>query len=127
MRVSVESPFSWPMTQTGIAAEAAEAADDGLVLAELAVAGERRELVDQRVAIRQEMGPLRMTGDKRLLPRRQRRVELLQRRRRLGLEASDIVRDGHGIVVGAEGAQFLELGFQLGDRLFEIEIAAHHA
>ena len=25
----------------------------------------------------------------------------------------------------AEGAQFLDLGLQLGDRLFEIEIASH--
>ena len=39
------------MTQTGRAAEAAEAADDGLVLAELAVAGERRELGDQALAV----------------------------------------------------------------------------
>ena len=42
-----------------LAAEAAEAADDGLVLAELAVAGERRELGDQPGAVVDEMRPLR--------------------------------------------------------------------
>ena len=34
-----------------LAAEAAEAADDGLVLAEFAVAGERREILDQPGAV----------------------------------------------------------------------------
>ena len=40
-------PFSWPMHRDPAAAEAAEAGDDRRVLAELAVAGERREIVDQ--------------------------------------------------------------------------------
>ena len=67
------------MTQTGLAAEAAEAADDGLVLAEGAVAGQRRELLDQRGAVVLEMRPLRMARHQRLLPGRQRGIEVLQR------------------------------------------------
>ena len=43
-RLSVSEPFSWPRHADALAAEAAEAADDRRVLAELAVAGERREI-----------------------------------------------------------------------------------
>ena len=127
MRASVEAPFSWPMTQTERAAEASEAADDRLVLAELAVAGERREVADQLGAVVGEMRPLRMARDLRLLPRAEAGVEVLQRRRGLGLEPRHVVDDRDRVVALAERAQLLDLRLELGDRLFEIEVASHGA
>jgi hypothetical protein len=44
-RVSVVDPFSWPMIATASPAEPSEPGEDGFVLAELAVARERREFV----------------------------------------------------------------------------------
>ena len=64
-----------------LAAEAAEAAHQRLVLAELAVAGHRREFGDQRVDEIGEMRALRMARHQRLLPRRQIGVEVGQRLR----------------------------------------------
>ena len=76
-----------------LAAEAAEAADDRVVLAELAVAGEGDEIGDQGCDVVEAMRPLRMARDLRLLPRRQLGVEVAQRLRRLGLEPADLVGD----------------------------------
>src|SRR4029077_3957255 len=59
-----------------LAAKAAEAADAGLVLAELAIAGKRDEFRHQRVDVVEAMRPLRMPGDLCLLPRRQLGVEV---------------------------------------------------
>ncbi|MGY4500180.1 hypothetical protein ACVWYH_004111 [Bradyrhizobium sp. GM24.11] len=81
------------------AAEAAEARDQRLVLAELAVAGERGEFGDQALDEVVEMRPLRMPGDQRLLPRRQVLIEVGQRLRRLVLDPSDLLGD-----VGAGGS-----------------------
>ena len=53
------------------AAEPAEAADDRLILAEGAVAGQRHEILDQAGDIILEMRPLGMAGDLGLLPGRQ--------------------------------------------------------
>ena len=65
-----------------LAAEAAKAAEQGLVLAEFAVAGERGEFGDQATDEIGEMRPLRMARHQRLLPRRQIGVEIGQRLRR---------------------------------------------
>ena len=108
-----------------LAAEAAEAADDGLVVAEFAVAGERNEIGDQAGDIVEAMRPLRMARHLRLLPGRQVGIELLERQRRLHLEPADLVADRDRGIALAHGAQFLDLGLQFGHRLFEIEIAAH--
>ena len=107
------------------AAEAAEAADDGVVVAELAVARERHEIGDQLGDVVQAVRPLRVAGDLRLLPGGEVGVELLERRRRLGLQAGDLVADGHRVAGFAHGAQFLDLGLQFGHRFLEIEVAAH--
>ena len=110
-----------------LAAEAAEAADDRVVVAELAVAGQGHEVGDQGADIVEAMGPLGMAGDLRLLPRRELGIEVLERLRRLGLQAGDLLADCGRAVAGLQRAQFLELGLELGHRLFEIEIAAHRA
>ena len=109
----------------GLAAEAPEAADDGLVLGELAVAGERREFGDEAGAVIDEMRPLGMARDEGLLPGRELGIELLEGVGGLDLQARDVVGDGDGVPVLTERPKLLDLGFKLGDGLFEIEITAH--
>ena len=58
-----------------LAPEAAEAADDRLVLAELAVARERHEIGDQALDVIVEVRPPLGARDLRLLPGRERCVE----------------------------------------------------
>ena len=117
------APFSWPITQIALAAEAAEAAHQRLVLGELAVAGHRREFRDQRVDEIGEVRALRMARHQRLLPRRQIGVEVGQRLLRLVLDARDLVAD---VAAGRrQRAQFIDLGLEFGDGFFEVEIAAH--
>ena len=116
-----------PDDADALAAETAEAADDRVVVAELAVAGQRNEIGDQRAHIVEAMGPLGMTGDLRLLPRRELRVEILERLRRLGLEAGNLLADGGRAVARLERAQFLDLGLDLGHGFLEVEVAAHQA
>ncbi len=105
-----------------LAAEPAEAADDGCVFAELAVAGERHEILDQLGDIIDAMRPLRMPRHLRLLPGRQLGIEGLERLRRLDLDAADLFADGDGIAAGLERAQFLDLGLELGHGLFKVEV-----
>src|ERR671910_503832 len=71
------------------------------------------------------MRPLRILRHEGLLQGAQIGLELLQGRGGLGLEALDVVADRDRVAVLAEGPQLLELGLELGDGLFEIEIAAH--
>ena len=109
------------------ALEPSDAADDRLVLAEVAVAGERREILHQPVDIVAEMRPLGMPGDLRLLPGGELRIGLLQRLLRLGLELGELLLDGHRALLGGERFELGDLAFKLGNRLFEIEISAHLA
>ena len=71
MRLSVSEPFSWPMHHDRAAAKPADAAHDGLVLGEVAVAGERREILDQGADEVEAMRPLGVARDLRLLPGRE--------------------------------------------------------
>src|SRR5579859_6950731 len=80
-----------------LAAEAAEAADNSGVVAEAAVAGERHEIADELADIIDAMRSLRMPRHLRLLPRRQARVELLERLARFDLDAVDFLADGDGV------------------------------
>ncbi len=109
------------------AAEAAETADDRIVVAELAVAGERHEIGDQGVDEFETMRALRMARDLGFLPGRQFFVEFPQRLRRLGLKPRDFLFDLDLAAVGLNGAQFLDLGFEFGKRFFEIEVGAHRS
>ena len=91
-----------------LAAEAAEAAHQRLVLGEFAVAGHRREFRHQRADEIGEMRALRMARHQRLLPRRQIGVEVGQRLLRLVLDARDLVAD---VAAGRrQRAQFIDLG-----------------
>src|SRR5207244_259443 len=84
-------PLLLPDDADAFALETAEAADDRLVVAELAVAGERRELGHQPRHVVKAVRPGRPAGDLRLLPRRQTVVELGEGLCRLGLEAHNLV------------------------------------
>ena len=69
------------------------------------------------------MRPLRMARDQGLLPRRQIGVEIAQRLRGLVLDPRNLFAD---VAAGRrERAQFIDLGVEFGDGLFEIEITAH--
>src|ERR1700730_14918652 len=71
------------------------------------------------------MRPLRMTRDLRLLPRREIGIEALERDVRLAFEAADLVADRASLARGGERTQFLDLGVEFRNGLFEIEIGAH--
>ena len=108
----------------GVAAEAADAADDRPVLAEQAVAGERREVLDQVGDIIRGMGTVGVARDLGLLPRGQLGIGLAQQTVRLGLQPRDLLGDVDLAIV-REVAQFLDLAFEFRDRLFEIEEVVH--
>ena len=105
-------------------AEAAEPADDRLVLAEIAVAGERHEILDQAGDIILEMRPLGMAGDLGLLPRRQLGIGVAQQPVRALLEPADLGLD-IGFARRGGLAQLGDSRLQLRDRLFEVEKGGH--
>ena len=74
----------------------AEAANDGFVLGEIAVAGERHEVFDQRADEIEATRALRVARDQRLLPWRQLGVEIAKLLRCFGLEPGDLVGDVGG-------------------------------
>jgi hypothetical protein len=113
MRASVDDPFSWPMTQTDVP-RSARSRPEWPRPRRSAVAGERREILDQPGAVIDEMRPLRVARDQRLLPGGQRGVEVLQRRRRLGLQPRDVVADRDRVALLAQRPQLLDLGLELG-------------
>jgi len=106
------------------APEAAEPADDGAVLAEVAVAGQRCEVLDQAGHVVLHVRPVRMARHLGLLPGRQLGVGLAQQPLGLALQARDFLRDVDVIVV-REVAQLLDLALELGDRLFKIQKIGH--
>ncbi len=107
------------------ATEAPEPADDRLVIAELAVALQLDELVDQGVEIVDEVRTLGMAGHLGLLPGREVGVGLAAEILHLALQRRDVVVHA-ALVAGVvrQGFEFAELGLQLGDGPFEIEVMA---
>ena len=70
--------------------KAAEAADDGVVVAKFAVAGERNEIADETGDVVEAMWSLRMSGDLSFLPRREFRIEFFEREPRLSTSSREI-------------------------------------
>ena len=105
------------------AAEASEAADQCFVVAELAVARERRELGDERLDVIHAMRPQVMTRDLGFLPGREIGIKLDERLRRLLLDARHFLADV--AAAGGKRAQLVHLGVEFGDGFFKIQIAAH--
>src|ERR1019366_1723044 len=108
-------------------AEDAEPRHDRGVLAELAVAGDRGEFLEQRRGIIAGVRAVGMARDLGLLPRRQFGVDFPERLLRLDLELGDLIADGHALALLAQRAQLLDLALQVRDRFFEIEVASHSA
>ena len=107
------------------ALESSQAPDDRFVLAEIAVAGERRELGDEPLdVVAETRTPLR-ARHQRLLPGRQGGVEIGQRLFGSGLEPADFLGERRRIAFLRHGAHFVETGLDVGDRRFEAEIGAH--
>ena len=71
------------------------------------------------------MWPLRVPRHLDLLPGRQAGVEIRERLRGFGLELAELLADRHGLSVFGQRAQFVDLGFEFCDGLFEVEIGAH--
>ena len=106
-------------------AKATDAADNGGILGEDAVAGEWHEISDQPADVIEAMRPFGMSGHLNLLPRGQARIGLAQQPGGAALQAPDLV--GNIEFAGRrKPAQFLDLAFELGDRPLEIEKVADH-
>ena len=103
-------------------AKARETGNECGILGKQPIAGERREFFEKRVGVVGEMRPRGMAGHERLLPGRELRVGFSDERLRLRLQPGYIVLDMHRGILRRELAQFLDLSFQFGDRLFEIQI-----
>ena len=100
-----------------------EPADDGGVFRETAVAGQRREIVDQFLDIVGEMGPVGMPGDLGFLPCRQLLVGVGEHLGRFVLKLADFLIDIHGFVGNASQLEDFRLEFS--DRLLEIKKRNH--
>src|SRR5262249_38793912 len=107
------------------AAKTPKPADDGGVLGEFAVAGERREILEKLAGIVDEVRPVGMARHLGLLPGRQLGIDVREGLARAGLESADLVIDADRIAFAAEGPQLLDFALEIGDRLFEIEVDAH--
>ena len=94
-------------------------------LTPVAIAGERREVLDQRRHIIGEMRAQLMTRDERLLPWREAAVGLPQDAIHPALQARDFFQDIDAAAI-AQVTQFVNFAFDLGNRFFEIQIAAHY-
>src|SRR5690606_26012268 len=113
--------------EDGPAPEAPDAADNGRVLAENAVARERREIFGQSFHIIQKMRASRMARDLNLLPGRQRGIGILKELSRLLLKLGHLVANTDRRVFLGEELQLLHLAFQFCYRLLEVEIGVHRA
>ena len=110
----------------GLAAKPADPGNQRVVFGELAVAGQRREILDQTGDIRDRVRPVRVPGHQRLLPGCQLGVEVLQRLRGLRFQALDFAVDVDGLTIfRGQRPQFLDLAFNVCDGLFEVQIAVH--
>ncbi len=106
------------------AAEAGEAADDRLIVAEAAVACQRHETFEQPFRIVLEVRPVGVAGDLRLLPRAELAISLGQQLGGPTLKLGDLLGKVELAAV-RQMAQLLHLAFKLGDRLLELEERVH--
>ena len=98
----------------GIAAEPAQPADHRGILGKGAVAGERREVIDQFVDVVETVRPVGVARHLHLLPRRQLGVGLTQGAVDAGLQLGDLVGNLDVADVG-QVAQLLHLAIKFGD------------
>ncbi len=107
----------------GPAHETAKAADDGLIFRKGAVAGQRREILDQLFDVIEAMRPVGVPRDLHLLRRCQLAVYAAQLAVDLILQLANLIGDVNASAVGNMAQLFNLSGFQVsGDGLFpEIE------
>src|SRR6516225_5472777 len=106
-------------------AETTEPTDNRCVVAELAVTGERNEILDQPGNVVETMWSLWMSSDLGFLPRRKFGIELFERSRCFRFQPTDLFADSDRIARLAHSAQFFDFGLELGHGLFEVEVTAH--
>ena len=104
----------------GLAVEARQAADDGGVIGEMAIAVQFLELGEDLGAIVQGLRALRVAGDLIDLPGRHIGVDVLGELQALLVEAVDLFGDVDRPFV-LHVAQLFDLGLEFGDRLLEVE------
>src|SRR5215467_8715824 len=109
----------------GAVMEPAEPPHDGGIFGEVAVAGERREILDQRAHVVEAVWPVGMARHLRLLPGRQLRIGVGKGLLRLLLKLGDLLGNARGTLIDVDRPKFGDLAFELGDRLLEVEIGAH--
>jgi hypothetical protein len=105
-------------------AKARQPAQNRLIVAEIAVAGERHPVVEHLGDIMFEMRSVWVTRNLRLLPGRQLRIDIAQQFRGLVLQPCDIIIDVERGVV-PHFAQFGNLPIERGDLFFEVQKGCH--
>ena len=104
-------------------AEFSDAADDRLVLGEIAVACERREILDEAADEFERMRTFRVARDERLLPRRQLVVGVDESGLRLLLEPRDLVGDLRSFAIGLQRLELGNFVLEFENWFLEIEIS----
>jgi hypothetical protein len=120
----VSRPFWWPITIRA-AIDAGQAAHDRLVVGEGAVTGQLLELIEHDAEVVGGVRARRVAGQLQHLPRGQVAEDLRGAHAQLVLQRVHFRLDidrrpGTGV------AQLLDLGFQVGDGLLEVEVVRIH-
>ena len=105
--------------------EACHPADDGGIIGETAIAMKLVEIAEDVLQVVQGVGTLGMPRELRDLPRAEVLEDRLGELAALLLEALDLVTEADLAVV-ADQPELLDLGLELGDGLFEVEIVGVH-
>ena len=108
----------------GVAAEAPEAADDGVIFGIEAVAGQRRKVLHKGGDVVLKVRAVGMPRDLGLLPSRKLAVGLAQQAVDFALQLFHLVGDVDLAVVG-KVPQFFDFAFEFSDRLLEVEEIMH--
>ena len=111
----------------GRVVEPGQAAHDGVIVGKVPVARQRRVFGEQCLDIVLAMGPVGMPRHLAFPPRCQGLVQIPQHRLGLGIQALGLGLDVHAFGLPRHGAQLSGLAFNLGQGLFEIQIAAGFA
>ena len=113
-----------PQHENGATPKSSDAADDSSIVAKRPVARERQEPLDQLLHEVCEPRAARMARHLHTLPGRQLRIGLDQKLFGLGAQLGDFLGDVE-VVVSGQLVQFVDLGFELQDRAFELQGHQH--
>ena len=105
-------------------AQRRESTQDRGIFAEIAIPAQRHEIGKGVLYVVAEMRTLRMPGNLRLLPRRERGVDFLELVGALGLQLGELVAHVDLLAL-VGGAQFGNPSLELGNRLLEVEKSQH--